>query len=245
MSSASLLSNHQFDLLMDKLSILTNSVTELNNKFSTQSQMLENCMKDVSALRDENNLLREKVSSLEKLVNSTTPSQDDIYYETTQRLKREKNVLLLGVPERSPEDDARIIKEVITHLSPNSANCIQSGYRLGKNTNNNKPRLYRVIFGTPKAALDVLRNKKNISRNLYPSVKIISDMTPKQRQHLNDLRAELELRLKTETNLTIKYVYGVPQIVQILSNKRVREEESSPNRESGLKVVKPASSKSE
>lgn len=76
-----------------------------------------------------------------------------------------------------------------------------------------KCRSLRVIFPTSDAALHVIKNK---SKLINSKIKISSDNTKMQLEHLQNLRTELQQRqINGESNLTIKYVKGVPKIIYI------------------------------
>ncbi|KAG5866828.1 hypothetical protein JTB14_016558 [Gonioctena quinquepunctata] len=168
---------------------------------------------------------------------SSLPEKDFIA-ESLERLECGKNVIILGIPEQFPEHDFQYIKKTAAELDPNSANLIRSGSRLGKPTNSkDKPRPYRLVLESQDAALCLIKNSRNILPNLHPEIKFKSDLTPHQLNHINDLRQELQERSIMDKNLTIKYVHGIPKIVQ-LSNKRLRAEEIFPRRDQGHNVHK-------
>jgi hypothetical protein len=65
-------------------------------------------------------------------------------------------------------------------------------------------------------AKEVLRNKnKLINSDLPRSISISDDKTSKQLEYLKNLRTELQLRRDNgEDNITIKYVKGIPSIIE-------------------------------
>lgn len=65
-------------------------------------------------------------------------------------------------------------------------------------------------------AIEVLRNKFKLTK----PTKIQPDQTVMQREYLKYLRDELERRTRNgETDLTIKYIYGQPKIVNQTDKK--------------------------
>ncbi|XP_023311354.1 uncharacterized protein LOC111691990 [Anoplophora glabripennis] len=116
-----------------------------------------------------------------------------------------------------------------------------TGLRLGKTVVENKPRPYKIIFNNAETALNVLKNKNKLPPHAG-AIKIKQDMTPNQMSHLNELRKELQQKLETNKNLTIKYVNKIPIIVdvsaQIPNAKRSREQRSPQGLPPG-KVPKP------
>lgn len=86
--------------------------------------------------------------------------------------------------------------------------------RLGRYRNDNKPRPLKIIFSSPADAFDVIKCKHKLSRQNLPSqFTISSDRTQLQRNSMNKLRNELNQRLLSEQDLTIKFIKGVPKIV--------------------------------
>ncbi|CAG9812874.1 unnamed protein product [Phaedon cochleariae] len=205
------INNDHFRAIMDQFAILSNSMATCNNRIedlsatlSAQSLTLASCLEDISSLHSENRELRGEITALEdKLNNQFHLSSEEVVIESSERIKREKNVLIMGIPENTASEDLGYAKNLLLHIAPDSAEQIVSGIRLGKIIELNKPRPFRLTFSSSEVALEVLRNKSNITRNTHPSITIKSDMTPNQLQHLKNLREELELRSQVENNLTI------------------------------------------
>lgn len=74
-----------------------------------------------------------------------------------------------------------------------------------------------LILPTDMAASKLLKNWKILKSDAcYNNITIANDKTPKQIQHFQELKRELERRkLQGENNLKIKYVQGVPQITNL------------------------------
>jgi hypothetical protein len=82
--------------------------------------------------------------------------------------------------------------------------------RIGKYSTN-KARSIKICFDAPDPAKTLLRNKNKLPEN----IRIYSDQTPAQISFLNSIRDELKRRESNgETDLTIKYFYGMPTIVK-------------------------------
>jgi hypothetical protein len=87
--------------------------------------------------------------------------------------------------------------------------------RIGKpNSSNTRP--LKVSLSNDLIAKEVQRNKnKLINSDLPRSISISDDKTPKQLEYLKNLRTELQLRRENgEDNITIKYVKGIPSIIE-------------------------------
>lgn len=147
---------------------------------------------------------------------------DSFLSEIEDRKQRAKNIMVYNIPEQSggndlnkADSDKEVTKEIIATVSEVSK--IKKVIRVGKT--GEKPRPLKVILDNPQTALLVLRNKSKIS---HPSAKISADLTLNQRNHLKKLRNQLEKRISDgEANLTIKYVRGVPKIVDKVNPKNM------------------------
>lgn len=177
------------------------------------------------------NGLRETVAELEKEVKSLKGANvnnlgvvsdcaqnldvTQIITELQDRQSRESNVLIFNLEESTITDR----QERRRAISANLCSIIHSiddsidvsnikFFRLGKYVEG-KIRPLKVTLSSKVDALAILKNKKRISGNL----KIQSDLTPMQQKHLRDLRAKLRDLNQGGENKTIKYIKGVPQIV--------------------------------
>lgn len=116
------------------------------------------------------------------------------------------------------ENESNQVEVRITHDLEQVNSCIRSiiseadarpvpvkAIRLGRYRNDNKPRPLKIIFSSPADAFDVIKCKHKLSRQNLPSkITISSDRTQLQRDSMNKLRNELNQRLPSEPDLTIK-----------------------------------------
>lgn len=142
--------------------------------------------------------------------------EEQIIQEVQNRNNREKNIVLVGLPESSLSNreermskDENDVLRIITSLSteiPKPIKVFRIGkYKLGKN------RSLKVCFDGIGPAKQLLRNKDK----LPDDIKIYSDQTPAQQHYLKVLKDELKRRENNgETNLTIKYINGTPTIIK-------------------------------
>lgn len=79
-------------------------------------------------------------------------------------------------------------------------------YASGKN------RLLKVCLVSAEKAKDLLRKQKKDGE-----IRLYSDQTPSQKLHLQSLKDELKRREKNGEKLTIKYISGVPKIIELPS----------------------------
>ncbi|KAG7211694.1 hypothetical protein KM043_010944 [Ampulex compressa] len=146
--------------------------------------------------------------------------------ELGQRNKRAKHIIIHGAPE-STETTAEAIRKhdqltalnVIRQILPEDYTV--RTMRLGKRTNQS-PRLLRVIFGSADEARSILKNK---GRYTGP-YKITDDKTPMELAYLSRLRSQLgDLNSNGGPKSTIKYINGVPKIVNLPRSSCSRNQE--------------------
>lgn len=73
------LNQTHFELLMSKLTLLGNGISENNKLIQTQSRQIASCVSDIADLRAENAELRDRVARLETALTKT--STEHIYSE--------------------------------------------------------------------------------------------------------------------------------------------------------------------
>ncbi|RLU26688.1 hypothetical protein DMN91_000485 [Ooceraea biroi] len=137
---------------------------------------------------------------------------EDLLEELEERNNRSTNLVLFLLDESSQTVDSRVsdtelVKDILQTILPDNVPCFEL-IRLGIRRQG-RPRPLRVSFLTRKNLRSVLRNK---GRYTGP-VKIRQDLTPRQRSHLADLRARLQVLRDADENKTIRYISGVPKIV--------------------------------
>lgn len=234
-----------FQAIMLQLSSLTSAVAACNTniesvstRLETQARILESCENNVEKLQKENKWLRERLDALESRDGSApVQSNESFFVELAERRKRENCIIVFGLPESNGSEDDRLAEELIESICPHKISAIKSCQRIGKSSV--KPRLLKVELNSDQDALDILRKKSGMPRDRYRNVFIRPDLTKMQREHLAELRREIDVRKKEgETNLVIKYVRGQPRITTV--SKRTREEEFSPDRPKAPKISKSA-----
>ena len=147
---------------------------------------------------------------------------DKIIAEMNDRRVRSGNLIIHGLPESpssSPDlsraEDLEAVKSILNQIRPSDyvdITLLRLGKRIGS-----APRPLCVGLKSPDAVISVLRGKARYSG----PCKITDDKSRTQRQALDQLRTRLrELHERGETNWTIRYIHGVPTIVE---NKRSRD----------------------
>lgn len=218
---------------LNKLCSDVNAIRENINEIKSVVQNLtteQNKIKSqVVTLTEYNDSANKRIESLESKIqqlkitttvaSTSVPSIcEDIMAELSDRNLRSKNIIMIGIPEQNSADtnensdlDKSEVSKVIKILNPNYPEP-EKTIRLGK-YNVDKKRPIKVSFASQSTVISILRNKTKIKDY---NVRIYSDQTPQQRSHLKRLKEELENRKTNgEMNLSIRYVKGVPKIIQI------------------------------
>lgn len=196
---------------------------------------IKNQITDIKSSNEQTiNAMQIKIESLEadlksvKMSSETSPTtlvnelfvSEKIIQEMQNRSNRDKNILLVGLPEqiacnsneRSAKDEADVLK-IISQVSEGIPNPSKV-FRIGK-FQTGKSRNIKVCFEAKEPAKELLRNRNKLQEGL----KIFSDQTPTQQKYMKNLREDLKRRQeKGETDLTIKYVNGTPSIIKITKN---------------------------
>lgn len=145
-------------------------------------------------------------------------NEEDVVMELQERQKREKNIILLNVPEccdsnpvnrkSADEKEVRKIAQELTGTVPEIVTIFRLGKKLDSNAGNVRP--VKVVLASRFESINILKNRNRCSGN----VRIKNDLTPKQQEHLRKLKSVLETRLANGEELTIKYIKGTPKIVE-------------------------------
>lgn len=197
-----------------------------------------NCGKiggDMKSLKSALILLQDEIKQLKSRINdsgtNTSLNNDtfeEIVREVEERRVRGKNVIVIGLPEpdSSVSNEQRLahektqLKRIFSHLLPDLPFDNFSSFRLGKsNANGNRPRLLKANFQNEDIVRQLLRKSNKLKDSVdYKHIIISSDKTPKQIEHYRVLKRELEERISNgEHNIKIKYIKGIPKIVNDLN----------------------------
>lgn len=184
-------------------------------------------IKTVEALRDDVQQLQSRLSTLP--TNTTEQPRaagdalaaGDVIAEMAERERRACNIIVAGARESDSAEaadrlkhDESLLKQVLVDAgNVIDISDVKKVVRLGKkvDSGDSKPRLMKVILRSRECAIEILKNKSKLS-----DVRVFNDQTPKQREDLRALRETLKVRQEQgESDLTIKYIRGVPKIIQL------------------------------
>lgn len=245
------LNTSHFNAIMSQLTMLNSAITRcaseienLNISIRENRDSIRTCEHAISDIKNENKNILTRLQEVESNYQLNT---DELFLEATERLRREKNIIIMGLPDANDVNkDRQSLCDLFSKLLPNQNIEILRLLRFGKNSKG--PRPLKVELSSCKHVTDILKNKNKIPREIYPSISLKNDLTIHQLKQLENLRKDLERRRKNgETNLTIKYVKKVPTIISVddsqdSSNKRGRDEVISPKRDLGLKYPRQSTS---
>lgn len=215
-------------LLLDKFSDLAtkdefkgvkSGILELSKKVDTLTAKLLEFEPRLSAA--EGNILKVEAEIKElKERPSAHPDGEELYAEASERSRRLRNVILYNIPEvnsgNKQSHDLNLITKIYTILDLQLPDNIYFS-RLGRASSGND-RPIKLILPDEGTALMLLKrfSPEDLveADGCFSKVSIARDKTLKERRYLNDLRKSLEDRIKAgESNLTIKYVNGIPKII--------------------------------
>lgn len=219
------------------LNTLREDMTQIKTKIDTLQTTTENLVadnsvikEDIAQLKQHTSLTEEKVKSLQNDVNnlkSRTGSEyqnmrscDDeaLIREINERTNRANNIIIYGLTElaegsaeEKQDHDKNEVLSVIRSIMDNVP-APKKIIRLGK-LNPTKNRPLKIYFDCSQIPKQLMKNKGKITNK---DIKIYADLTPTQQNNLKLLRQDLCNRQENgETDITIKYVNGVPKIVAV------------------------------
>lgn len=202
----------EIELLKDSNHSLNDDITNLKLKFD--------CM-DVGEMRNSLELLDVELKNWRAKTAAevgTPPKVNAIDSgEVLERVRRANNILIRGLPETNGDDtDRSIILDVVGRLDVTAVSEVSAVGRVGV-VKDGYPRPIKVGFRDSSHPRRILRDKKLLSQHPdYKSLIITDDKTPQQYRELQAARMELKAkRLAGETDLTIKYIKGIPTIVAV------------------------------
>ncbi|CAG9817165.1 unnamed protein product [Phaedon cochleariae] len=192
----------RLDIVSKTVSSLADKIENISNIVAAQSLTINQCMEAISIIKKDDEVTKKRISGFEL---QTLQLTDEFHAVIKERPKREKNIIITGIPETiSIQDDMKIANEIVNTLNPDSRNNIKSGFRFGNESNSSRPRPFKAILNSTDEVIQILKNKNKISNSAFPNIKLNSDMTPKQTEHLNKLRDELKnLNGQGRSNFTI------------------------------------------
>lgn len=207
----------QMNDIKQGMTLTEQKITSLGSEQMEIKADIQNLASSVQLTDDKILYLENEIQTFKNSMNdSSIDSYNSILAELNDQNSRKNNIIIAGIQEAKSSDyivrrdiDKAEVMNIIKLIDPNIPAPVKV-IRIGKY----KPdisRSVKVCFETEDIAKLILRNKSKVKNS---TVYIFSDQTPFQQARFRKLKEELSLRTsKGEENLTIKYVKGIPQIV--------------------------------
>lgn len=143
---------------------------------------------------------------------------EEMYSEIADRIERSRNLLVYNIPENPSKDlqvrishDESSISDILSDIEINAGNF--KSIRLGRP--GTRPRPIKVIFNDASIASQCFKRRRNL--NNESNIRFGADLTIMQREHIKAVYKELDDRKsKGENNIIVKFIRGVPRIVENL-----------------------------
>lgn len=199
------------DLLVTENNNLKSQVANLTDTVNTNKEIITCLQNEIQKLKSEP---RTHMTSMQHTL--VPNNYDDFMLELQERTTRSKNIIIVGVDEQHSDNtekrreldrcEAERITTIIYPGCPKPEKII----RIGR-YDEMKARPMKLCFDSQETVKIILRNKTGIKEN---SFRIYSDQTPYQQNFMVNLKKELKERQERgETDLTIKYIKGIPKII--------------------------------
>lgn len=162
----------------------------------------------VKKLQDKVNSLEDSSSRTNMETSNSEPVSESVIKEISDRQQRACNLMIFNLKKSG--DDKQLLTNLFEEIGATSVQIRQAS-RVGK-PNRNGHQALKVILTSPEDVKHVLKCKSKLDRSR--AIYVNADLTPDQRAYLNLVRTQLKDRIAGgESNLTIAYVNGVPQII--------------------------------
>uniref|UniRef100_A0A0A9XFX0 Death-inducer obliterator 1 n=1 Tax=Lygus hesperus TaxID=30085 RepID=A0A0A9XFX0_LYGHE len=214
------------DEILEKINVLSGKIDVCLTNYESLSASVDEMRNDLEQLKNDN--LTQRVLTIERSLENfqgPRPCADitaglDVecaVAEMEDRLRRARNLMIFSYPESSApnpilslQDDLSRVKASLAELSPEFAELNVRVARLGSFAAN-KIRPLKLVFDDSTSVTKILIANRAFDP---PKLNASADRTPAQRKYLAELRVKLKERVeKGESDLTIKYISGIPTIV--------------------------------
>lgn len=196
--------------IMGKLIQMESQYAELLKKYENQVKINEDLVTEIGTLKsrlDEVELVVR--SSPQNAKSNQNQDLDSLFSEELfERQKRSNNVILFNMPEKG--QDMEDIKNLFYNTLKETV-TVSGVTRIGK-PNRNKNRAVKVSLLNNVEVISLISKRSKLKgTNIYLS----ADLTRRQRETEKAARDELiQRRNNGESNIQLKYVHGVPKVVE-------------------------------
>lgn len=175
---------------------------------------------DVEILKNEIVILKEEKEGHGQASTQINFNSETLVTEIEERKRRAKNLIVYNIKESNKtnsadrlEEEKNIVIKAISDICDINTTNIKLG-RIGKYAAD-KTRPLKVTLTTEDDVIKVLKNKNKTDSN----IKFASDKTKMQQKFLHEVITKLnDLKSNGILNKTIKYIRGIPTIVDNTKN---------------------------
>lgn len=198
-----------------QIKALTSQLTLNGDELRRISDAITTLQQDIATLNEVSLRLNVVENKLKDALSPNGSISSGIISEINDQRRRETNVILYNIPESSSTDYNERRLHDLNFISSTLENTVSTAndmklFRLGKPAVN-KVRPLKVVFQNRNEAMAVLLQSDRLKAK---GISVSRDRTPLERQALHEVRNELKARESDgETDLTIKFVNGVPRVI--------------------------------
>lgn len=203
---------------------IISSLNSHTEKINRLDKKIDDLFKNFSILMEENRNLKLKIVNIEERIlcieNNKTQIQQysiehDAIDELMDRQEGSNNVILFNIPDNENGSDLENIKNIFTALNENIKNFIR---KIKSTIPDRLP--VRVCLTDQSDIFTILQTQQNLKNSTkWSNIHFSSNKIMKQRDEMANLRKTLQNRRKKgEQNLIIKYVNGIPKIINNTKN---------------------------
>lgn len=230
--------NENLSIIKDEIITIKDEIKTIKSATENFTLQVNQINNDIENIKIDYSITQEKIKNIEKEIsmlkstdfpshsasNIKSPflSYENLILELNERSEREKNVVIVGVPERNDKSlNARLThdsEQYMQLISTLIENCPKPNklMRLGKYVPG-KDRPLKICYTNRETPKILLQNRSKLPEK----IKMYSDQTPAQKRYLQHIKDELKRRLEDgEKDLVIKYNKGTPCITKIKNDKK-------------------------
>ncbi|CAG9818104.1 unnamed protein product [Phaedon cochleariae] len=218
------LNTQHFQQIMDQLaqlntqiSVCNQSIHNIKETLMNHSQSITDCVAEVSALKDKTTNLETQLVELQSASSRmVSPKEVDLNLfcaESRDRMEREKNIMITGIPETNCIiTDENHVESIVTIIRNGYQSLITSITRIGKPTNG-KTRPIKVVERA-NTALQGSPQTQSIAKITIESINLkVPHLTPN-----DDIKLQLLTRIKADESMMIPFrrweLHELPALTQ-------------------------------
>lgn len=173
----------------------------------------------------QNEIKELKICNYDKNNSVSNTLFEEVTQEVYERQRRRCNIIIFGAGEQpiTMSKDERLtaekkdVEQILKIISPNFDADQLIPRRLGRfEQERSKPRPIKLTLSSEDQVHHFIKQAKNLKNSpQFKHLSVAFDKTPKQIEFHKQLKSQLEDRRKKGENLTIKFVHGMPKIVNL------------------------------